>query len=675
VEVAGLNIAADRAPDGSINLLRLVAAPGAPTAHHPAAPSSAASPNAGKPWTYGIDSIELGKSALSLVDHAGAQPVTLNLSALQLKLQHFGSDFSAPLQLDGAATFMRQGALKLGGTLTLDPLKLALHVQGHQLDMATLQPYFAGQLNAVIASALLGVNGDLTLAGGPAGLKVNYAGAASLGNVRMLDKLSSDLFAGWRSLELSQIKAAYDGHTPDVQVGNITLSDFYSRVLLNSDGRLNLDDLIAKQNAPTASLTRATGPEQQAQQAQAAASAPPAAAAPPLKLAFGQILMQRGKIDYSDNFIRPNFSAHLVGIQGSVGAFGSASTTPAPVAVQATLNDNGPVSINGTINPLVQPPSLDLTASSSNIDLTNFTSYSLKYAGYPIVKGKLNVDLHYQLDHNKLNANNHLFIDQFTFGDHVDSPDATGLPVRLAISLLKNSRGEIDVNIPVSGSLDDPQFSVGSLIWHAFLNVIEKAVSSPFSLLAGAFGGSEELGYVAFEPGSATLSAAETKKLDTLAKALADRPGISLDLAGRVDPALDTPGLKQASLERQVRRQKLQDLLAKGESIDVDSVTVDPAEYGKYLQRAYDAASIKKPRNFIGIAKSLPADQMRQLLLDNVVVGEAELAALAQQRAGTVQLWFGGRIDASRIFTVAPKMNAAGITDKGPATRVEFKLK
>jgi len=682
ITIEGLTVNAERAGDGSINLLKL-AKSGGSTAAAPTARKQ--KPAAAEPaWKYSIDNIDLGKSGVAFVDRTQKQPISLGLSPLQVKVQHFSSDFAKPLQLDASAAFKRKGNLKLGGSVTLAPLKLDLQLDGQQMDVAALEPYFTAKLNAYIASALINLKGNLKLASDKGQLKAYYKGDAGVTNVRMLDKATSDLFAGWRSLAVTQIKAAYDERGTDVQLGKITLDQFYSRVLLNSNGQLNLSDFVAKENAPTASLTRANTPgtpapatpAPTAPAAQPAASADTTAAAtPPLNLAFGQILLHQGQVDYTDNFIKPNFSAHLGKIEGDIGAFGTHSTQPARVAVQASLNDNGPVSINGSINPLVKPPFLDMTATTRDVDLTNFTSYSLKYAGYPIVKGKLNVDLHYLLDHNKLDANNHIFIDQFTFGDHVDSPSATNLPVRLAISLLKNSRGEIDVNIPVSGSLDDPQFSVGGLIWHAFVNLIEKAVTSPFSLLAGAFGGSEELGYVAFEPGSATLSDAETKKLDTLSKALTDKPGIKLDLAGRVDPALDTPGLKQAEVDRQVKRQKIKDLVGKGESIDIDSIKLEPAEYDKYLDKAYSAADIKKPRNFVGIAKSIPADQMKQLLLDNTKVSDADLNALAQRRASVVQQWFGGKIDAGRIFTVAPKMDASGITDKGPSTRVEFTLK
>jgi hypothetical protein len=317
-----------------------------------------------------------------------------------------------------------------------------------------------------------------------------------------------------------------------------------------------------------------------------------------------------------------------------------------------------------------------LTASAHDIELTNLTPYSAKYAGYPITKGKLNVDLHYKLDNDQLNANNHIFIDQLTFGDHVENDTATKLPVRLAISLLKNSRGEIDVNLPVSGSLSNPEFSVGGLIWHAVLNLLQKAVTAPFSLIANAFGGNgEELGYVEFEPGSAKLSDAADKKLDTIVKALADKSSIRIDLIGRVDPAVDEPGLRTQYVERQVKQQKIKDVVGNGESVDLSTVTVDPKEYDKYLAKAYKSADFKKPRNFVGLTKSLPDDEMKSAMAANAPINDASLRDLAQQRAQAVQQYFEGKIDSSRVFIVAPKLNADGIKDKGATTRVDFGLK
>jgi hypothetical protein len=276
----------------------------------------------------------------------------------------------------------------------------------------------------------------------------------------------------------------------------------------------------------------------------------------------------------------------------------------------------------------------------------------------------------------KLTANNHLFIDQLTFGDHVDNTTATKLPVRLAVSLLKNSRGEIDVNIPISGSLSNPEFSIGALVWQAIVNLIERAVTAPFSLLAHAFGGKnpEEFGYVEFDPGSSTLSDAAKEKLDTIATALADKPSIKMDLSARVDPAIDGPGLRAAYVDRQVRLAKVRDSSDDNPNVNPSNIPISADEYTKFLTKAYNAADFKKPRNLIGMTKTLPDADMKAALAEHAPVDEAALNTLAQRRASAVKLYFDGKIDSKRIFIVAPHMNADGIKDKGAPTRVDFGL-
>ncbi|MFL9982220.1 DUF748 domain-containing protein [Paraburkholderia sediminicola] len=694
VDTTGLMVDAQRLKDGSIDLAALAGPHQAEqqrTAIHAVKKAEAAGPA----WHYKIGELNLKDATANFTDNTTPQPVKLSVTPLQLKVQQISDDLSKPLPIDLQATLNKKGTLGIKGDVTATPLKVAVKVNANRLDAAAFEPYFGSKLNALIASALLNANGDLALSQAKA-LKATYRGDVALVDVRMIDKATSDPFAGWGSLALTNLKADYDEHGTVVDAGRVTFTKFYGRVLLDAQGKLNLKDVVAHESGAAQSLTRdKSGGHEPVPLTPQAASVPEVASAPvpassatpatvtaatppqsPVKLHFGQLVLQQGRVTYTDNFIKPNFTANLVGIQGTVGAFGTQSTTPAPVDIAAKVAANGPLSIRGTVNPLIAKPALDLTASAHDIELTNLTPYSAKYAGYPITKGKLNVDLHYKLDNDQLNANNHIFIDQLTFGDHVENDTATKLPVRLAISLLKNSRGEIDVNLPVSGSLSNPEFSIGGLIWHAVLNLLQKAVTAPFSLIANAFGGNgEELGYVEFEPGSAKLSDAADKKLDTIVKALADKSSIRIDLIGRVDPAIDGPGLRAQYVERQVKQQKIKDVVGNGESVDLSTVTVDPNEYDKYLTKAYKSADFKKPRNFVGLTKSLPDDEMKSALAANAPINDASLRDLAQQRAQAVQQYFDGKIDSSRVFIVAPKLDADGIKDKGATTRVDFGLK
>ncbi|PRH13585.1 DUF748 domain-containing protein [Burkholderia multivorans] len=699
VDAHGLALDVKRLKNGNIDLAAFAspAQPAVPqrTVAHKA---QAAAPS----WHYRIDALNVKEASANFTDLSTPRPVKLAIKPLDLSVQKLGDDMTKPLPVQLKATLNRKGSLNVTGDVTAQPLKLALKIDGNRVDAAAFEPYFGSALNATIASALLNAQGNLTFAQAKDTMRAAYRGNVALVDVRMLDKATSDPFAGWRSLALTNLKANYDDKGTDVDAARVTFSNFYGRVLLDAQGRLNLNDIVAKETGPAQSLTRDASksepvplspgvtPPAAAQAASAAAaqqaSAPAAAsatvvvkAAPapqrPVRMHFGELVLQNGRVTYTDNFIKPNYTANLVAIKGTVGAFGTDSTTSAPVDVAANLAGNGPISIKGSVNPLIDKPALDLTATAHDIELTNLTPYSAKYAGYPITKGKLNVDLHYQLANDQLKANNHIFIDQLTFGDHIDNDTATKLPVKLAISLLKNTRGEIDVNLPVSGSLSNPEFSVGGLIWRALLNLIAKAVTSPFSLLAHAFGsGGEDLGYVEFAPGSAVLTDAQQKKLDTVVKMLTEKPSIRLDLIGRVDPDKDTPGLRTAYVDRLVRQQKLKDVVGQGESIDPMTVNVEPGEYDKYLTRAYKAADFKKPRNLIGLQKTLPEADMKKALAEHAPADDNALRALAQQRAQAVRQYLDGKIDAKRVFVVAPKLDAKGIEDKGATTRVDFGL-
>ncbi|WP_334007101.1 DUF748 domain-containing protein [Burkholderia cepacia] len=692
VDASGLALDVQRLKDGRIDLAALAEPAQASVPKRTVArKAEAAAPS----WHYRIDALNVKDSSANFTDLSTPRPVKLAIKPLDLSVQKISDDMSKPLPVQLKATLNRKGSLNVTGDVTAQPLKLGLKINGNRLDAAAFEPYFGSALNATIASALLNAQGNLTFAQVKDAPRATYRGDVALVDVRMLDKATSDPFAGWRSLALTNLKANYDEKGTDVDAARVTFSNFYGRVLLDAQGRLNLKDVVAKETGPAQSLTRdaskgepvplspgVTPPAAAAQQASAPAAASATvvvkAAQPPqnpVRMHFGELLLQNGRVTYTDNFIKPNYTANLVAIKGTVGAFGTDSTTSAPVDVAANLAGNGPISIKGSVNPLIEKPALDLTATAHDIELTNLTPYSAKYAGYPITKGKLNVDLHYELANDQLKANNHIFIDQLTFGDHVENDTATRLPVKLAISLLKNTRGQIDVNLPVSGSLSNPEFSVGGLIWRAVLNLIAKAVTSPFSLLAHAFGsGGEDLGYVEFAPGSYQLDDAQQKKLDTVVKMLTEKPSIRLDLIGRVDPAKDTSGLGDAYVERLVRQQKLKDVIGQGESIDPMSVKVEPAEYSKYLTRAYKAADFKKPRNLIGLQKTLPDADMKKALAEHAPADDNALRALAQQRAQAVRQYLEGKIDSSRVFVVAPKLDAKGIDDKGATTRVDFGL-
>jgi len=280
--------------------------------------------------------------------------------------------------------------------------------------------------------------------------------------------------------------------------------------------------------------------------------------------------------------------------------------------------------------------------------------------------------VHYLLKDEQLTAENHILLDQLTFGDPLPGAKTSKIPLRLAIALLKDSSGRIDLNIPVSGSLNNPQFSVMDVLLGALKTIIIKDATATFNLLASAlpgFHGSAQLAYVEFAPGMATLTPDAQKSLETLAGALQQRPALQLSIEGRVDPAFDHDGLREAMLLDRMNAEKIKD---KGGNGDPATVELTPAENAKYLTRVYKAAKITKPTNFVGLDKAIPPEEMKKLLVADIKVTDQDLQHLADARAAAVRKFMSEKVDPGKLFLVASKLTPEGINDKGKTTRVDL---
>ncbi|HYL81904.1 MAG TPA: DUF748 domain-containing protein, partial [Candidatus Acidoferrum sp.] len=414
-----------------------------------------------------------------------------------------------------------------------------------------------------------------------------------------------------------------------------------------------------------------------AQTAKADAPAQQVAASATTDTQIEELTLQGGRVQFLDRTLKPAYSADMTEIGGRVSGLSSLETSVADVELRAKMNNSAPLDITGKVNPLRKDLFADIQARFTGMDLSPTSPYSGKYVGYVIEKGKLSFDLKYLIDKRKISSENKVFIDQFTFGDKVDSPTATGLPVKLGVALLKDRNGEIHLDIPVTGSIDDPKFSIWGVVWQVIGNLITKAITSPFALLGSAFGGGEGLQYVEFDPGLSTIPADGVKKIDALVSALSNKPSLKLEIAGYVGQESDREGLKQYFLQRKVKAQKLNDMVKKGTpAVPVDDVSVGPEEYEKYLTLAYKAEKFPKPRNFIGLVKGLPVAEMEKLMLTHIEAGEEELHQLAAQRANAVKdaILKSGKVDAERLFIVEPKGLAPEKKDKVKDSRVEFKI-
>jgi uncharacterized protein involved in outer membrane biogenesis len=704
IALDGPRATVSRLADGQINWLTAFRA--RPAGAAPDAPPAAAASSDG--WKILVKEATIARGDLRLEDLAVEPHVKLRASAITGTVRNLTGDGKERADVDLRTRFGSGGTVAVNGGARWNPLASEARIDARNLDVAALRPYLAARLNAVLARAEVSGRGRVIASqvSPDAPLALNYAGNARVGNLHLLDASGENDLLKWQVLDLDQVIVRLGQEPPNVSVGKVALSDFYARVIVSGQGRLNLVDVIKRGDysaAPSEAakpLGERVAPKSDAgmpvdremlgnevpasrdagKTATTVLAAPVADPATPRPvIRIGHIDFTRGNVNFTDNFIKPNYTANMTGLGGTVTTLASDGAEPATLTLAGKIDDDAPLEIDGRLNPLAPILFLEIEGRTRGVDLPRLTPYSVKYAGYPIVKGKLSMEVKYKVEDGRLAANNHLFLDQLTFGEKVESPTATKLPVLLAVSLLKNSRGEIDLNLPISGTLSDPKFSVGSVIVQVIVNLLTKVVTAPFTLLAAAFGGGEELGYVEFAPGAAVLQQEQTKRVDTLAKALSERPGLKLDVIGRVDPGLDTDGVRRAKYDSKLRAAKVrQRVRASGEAIDPATVTINAEERPALIAAVYGDEDIpNKPRNLIGIAKSIPAPEMEALILDNLAVTPEDLRALANQRAAVVRdrLEAEGKVTRERMFVVEPKLTAAGIQDKGATTRVDFSLK
>ena len=685
-----------RESDGVLNATRVLPAPS--QTHQPR--------QEGPSWKIALNKAAADRWKVAFTDRALPEPVKVVADGVRLRASGVSNQPNKTGRIDLQAGLSESGSLKAAGSVSLAPVKAELDIDLRTFGLVPLQPYFTDRVNILLSSGDASVKGKARIAVDAAGKPAaSFKGEASLSDFASIEKSSSEDLLKWQSLFVGGIDYAFEPMA--LAIDEVALSNFFARIIIFPDGHLNLQDIMVKEGvapappsgegvdaaAPASAPGRDAGPRTAAQRTADASPTPgrdsrtgndgtapdQPATMPPIHIA--KVTLQGGDVNFTDLFIKPNYSADLSEIGGSVLGLSSELDTTADVDLRGRFAKTAPVEITGKVNPLIENLFLDLSAKVRDIELGPFTPYSGKYVGYAIEKGKMRFDVTYKVENRKLAAQNRLVLDQLTFGDKVESPDAIKLPVLLAVALLKDRNGVIDVNMPISGSLDDPKFSIGGIVIRIIFNLITKAVTAPFALIGGLLGGEgsgEELSFIEFDEGVFALSQAGKDKVTKLQTALVDRPGLKLDITGRADPVQDREGLRRVRFDQQVKTQKLKELVKRGEAVkSVDEVAIAPDEYEKYLKRAYKEAKFAKPRNAIGLVKSLPREEMEKLMLTNLQISDDDLSQLAIQRAQAAKdaITRDGKVELERVFLLAPKIEAGKADDKRRTSRVDFSLK
>lgn len=598
------------------------------------------------PWKFTLGGFELSEYEVSWNDTTVEPAAQLSLTQLAATTGEIavpeGKAF--PVTLD---TNIGGSPLSAQGTAALDPFSLGLAIDLAGLALKPAEGYVRQGAKLTLESGSVDVKGTLTAnENEQEQLRIGYAGLVHV--LGVATSAAGGPFAGVEALRLDGI----DLKTAPLElaVDSIEIQGPNARVAIDAEGVSNLSRIFP------------VGPSKKA--------APKESGLPP-QIAIDTVTLTGGEFVFTDETLEPPFSFKLADLAGGVRGLSSKTGTNARVDLTANINAHAPLTVSGTINPLAAQASSDLLIDAKGINLTSFSPYSGKFAGYVIDKGKLNLDLAYQLDKRILTGENKIFIDQFEFGAKTDSPDATNLPVKLGVTLLKDRKGEIHLDVDVRGDLDDPEFSATGLLVDTLLNILTKVTTSPFAALgsvAGAVtGGAEELGHVTFTEGSAALSLDERTQLSQVAAALREKSSLTLEIQGAA-------GAEQAALQRRRVEEAVHARYAADEGLP-QPAPVPPDAAREILSDLYEERfdeSRRRLRNRLRAEREglpvLPPDEeqelidarMRERLAAAQEVSELDLRTLAEERAHAIQHFLveESGIDRERIYQTGLKLDA-----------------
>jgi Domain of Unknown Function (DUF748) len=705
VKSSGTTINARREADGTINLLSLIASPTNSVAGaHAVAATNTVSASTAAGWRVALDEFALRDWTLHLAD--GQLPKTGKVELDQLALTLRGARFpsNAPVAIEFSTRVNAAGTIGARGTIWPYSAAVDTEIEVTGLDLPAFQPWVEQQVKLGIQNGTFQTKGrvELTAPGAP-GPKLHFTGVLGVSNFALVDRVLFKDFVSWDDLAIKGID--FDLQPNRAVVEAVRFSGLKTSIIIDANKRPNF---LAVLPASTTNVPSAAPPP-----------APTAKAGDSFPIQLGELRLEKTSIHFSDQSVQPACMFDLRQLDGTVKGLSTNPDSTADVDISGRLDEAAPFALRGKMNPLARDLALDLAFTNHNLQLTPFTPYLEKYGGHPLNKGRLSLDLNYTVHGKELKAQNKVHLDQLMLGPRNDSPAATKLPVKLAVALLKDSNGRIDLDLPVEGRLDDPQFSVGPIILKVLVNLIAKAAASPFKLLGALVGGGEELSFVDFDAGKAQLPDSETNKLGKLVQALEKRPALNLEIEGSLDPVADRDALARGLVQDEVKSQHLLELSAIGQALPLaTNFQLEPAESERLLRalvlKTFDtnltaalraladraamatntAAAVHPPARGPGLftrvaslfkpgqeraairqahqtAKAdallreqnpelatLTAEDMVRLLGAKTEVPADNLRQLMQDRAKTVQAYLSsfGKVAAERLFLVAPKV-------------------
>lgn len=618
-----------------------------PAAAEPTAQEKAAAAPS-KPWQVLLKDVQARDYMIHLADRSQKEPVPLDVGPLNLDMQGYDSLNKSPFTLKLDTAVGKQGKLQASGQVNLAPVTAKLDVSTRDIDLRIAQAYISPFIQLELRSGMLASDLKVDLQN-TAPLAFTVTGTATVNQLHTLDTIKDRDFVKWQQLDLNGLSYV---HGEALTIDQVKLLQPYARFIINEDRTTNVDDLLIPQPA---GATKST------------AEKPVAASnSKPLGIRIGKIDINDGSANFADLTLTPNFATAVQQLNGQVGTIDNRQPAPAKVDIKGKVDRYAPVTIKGALNPFNPMASLDIATSFKRVELTTLTPYSGKFAGFRIRKGRLNLDVHYLITNGQLKAENKLVIEQLQLGEKVDSPDAVDLPIRLAVALLKDTDGTISIELPVTGDLNNPQFSVMPIVWQTLRNLVLRAAQAPFKFIGGLVSGgsSQDLGTVAFSAGSSDLSGDAQAALDKLATALNERPELRLEIEGTSAQTSDGPLIAEQRLEREYQSIWYKILQRRGDKVPANAsmLVVDADDKPAMLEGIYRTRLKQQPpAEWQQLGREERSAKLREAVIKSWAESAALLRQLGQARAGNIKDYLvdKGKLADDRVYFIDTTLGQA----------------
>jgi hypothetical protein len=631
--------------EGKLNYLVLLSENGKPATTEKAALASTA--KTAEPWTIALKSAALTGFGVNFEDRTGARPVAVQVKPIDLTLRDFANAEGTKLPVRLSAGFNQSGRIKLDGHVVLSPFAAHLKVSVADIALDRFQTYvdrFA-RLDVIDGGFFAEGRLDVQLKAQP---DVKFHGIAGVEDWVTRDQLQNKDFIKWQKLTLDAIDADLSANRYTAK--RLLIEKPYARVVIRKDKTVNVNEVLS------------TGTAGSQPAAPARAKRQDAGHQPYFRI--DQVRVRDGSSDFADLSLILPFAAEIQELNGGATGFSSEKQSKVKVSLKGNAYDLAPVDVQGEVSPY--RGEYDVQLSFHGLPMPLVSPYMVQFAGYKVEKGKLNLDLKYRVEKGALTASNNILIDQFELGEKVENPNAVSLPLDLAVALLKDSDNRIKLDVPITGSLDDPKFSVRALVADALLNALKKVIASPFKAVASLFKDGENLDHVDFKAGQAELDQAQLAKLDNLAKALKERPALNLEVKGAAYVEQDWPALKDAALYDQLKRLKAAEIAKKGKKVRAEYIELSEGEYKDYLAQMFiekfpllaERSLFGKPRLIDEKAGDFYAVAKQKLF--TIIKPEVErLKDLAAKRAQVIAKYVvqQGGIPPERVFILDTAIN------------------